>query len=260
MERVHIVGAPRTGTTLLLEMMLTAYRFDAFGQTEVSVLVPPPPNAGTTCTKYPTDLRVAGPLLEADPGQWFLHAVRDPRDVVVSVHNRAPDRYWTNLGQWRRITDYARPILSHPRFIEVRYEDLVGAPDETQCVIEERMPFLERVGGFSSFHERSRPSRQSFEAMRTLRPVDASSIGAWRKHKPRLAGQIKLHGSPTPDLIELNYERDGTWERELDGVEPDTQPGFWPDRPDEARMAAIMQREKAALEAYLRVRGLRLPE
>lgn len=255
-QRVHIVGAPRSGTTLMLEMMLGAYAFDAFAREEMSVLTPPPADARTTCTKLPRDVVLAAVLLPLDPGQWFIYILRDPRDVIVSLHGLDPSRYWASLWYWRRAHAFAQKAQGHPRFIEIRYEDLVQEPDRVQRELEARIPFLERQAAFSSFHQRALPSTQSIQAMRFLRPVDPSSIGAWRSHLPRVAGQILHHGSPTPELVALGYEQDEGWEAILAGVEPDLRPSRLAERPTQEKLQQSEAKNLAGLASYLVARGL----
>src|SRR4029078_8342385 len=132
---------------------------------------------------------------------------RDPRDVIVSVHNKAPDRYWVSLWYWRNAEGFARELIGHPRFLVVRYEDLVRAPDSIQDDLATKLPFLEQTQRFSAFHESAVSSKESLQARRPLRPVEASSVGPWRQHKPRIKGQIKIHGSPARELGELGYEK-----------------------------------------------------
>src|SRR5262245_37959193 len=94
LNRVHIVGSPRSGTTLLLELMASAFRFDHCIKDERPVLQPLPTQGGLWLSKRPFDYFAAPELLECDPAQWFIYTLRDPRDVVVSIHGLASDRYW----------------------------------------------------------------------------------------------------------------------------------------------------------------------
>lgn len=229
MKRVHVVGAPRSGTTLMLELLINGFVVDGFASEEQSVFALDRFDYDVFFSKNPRDVPAAGVLLDKDPDQWFIFMLRDPRDVVVSKHNRAPGRYWANLMQWRRALSEAAPFLGHARFLTIRYETLVANPDSVQERLMTLMPFLELKVAFSVFHKISAPSHQSLQAMRGLRPVSARSIGSWRHHKPRLAGQIKLHGDISKELIHLGYESDSDWLDELIGIVPDTQPGFWPD-------------------------------
>ncbi len=222
MKRIHIVGSsPRTGTTLMAELLVNGFEIDGYARREMSVFQRPREEFAVFCSKRPIDILSARAVLRADPDLWIVHMVRDPRDVVVSRHGKAADRYWTNLRVWKEYRRAARKAEGHPRFLTVRYEDLVQGPDRVQAQLMERMPFLQKRADFSAYHRIAQPSAQSLEAMKGVRPVTASSVGAWRDHKPRLAAQIDLHGPIGADLIELGYEKDSAWMQELDGVTPD---------------------------------------
>jgi hypothetical protein len=114
------------------------------------------------------------------------------------------------------------------------------------------MPFLVRRADFADFHRHARPSEKTIEALGGVRPVDTSSIGAWRQHKPRLAGQLALHGPITRELIELGYEVDDGWLKELDGVVPDTRPSRFPEHSTfKRRFDRTMERYVATLRYAL---------
>ena len=127
MKRIHITGSPRSGTTLMLEMMITGYKIDSYCREETSVLSVPGSVArgNIICTKNPNEWRIIPGLISADPNQWFVFMIRDPRDVIVSKHKFRPEQYWTNLGLWQRSWSAIRDCLSHERLVQVRYEDLV---------------------------------------------------------------------------------------------------------------------------------------
>jgi hypothetical protein len=254
MQRIHIVGPPRSGTTLMLELLVTGFRIDAYCPEEVSVLTLPPDPASVLCTKFPGETHLVAPLLDADPQQWFVFMLRDPRDVIVSRHGLAPDRYWANLWQWRRAWNEVRSRAQHERLIVVRYEALARAPDTVQSEIAARLPFLDSKAPFSEYHLHSRPSAQSLQALRSVRPVTVDSVGAWRRNKSRVAGQLLIHGAIAQELIELGYEPDDRWLEELEGVDPDLTPGFWPEQPS-AEFAARRRRQLSEeLPRYLSLR------
>ena len=160
---------------------------------------------------------------------YAIYMLRDPRDMVVSRHGADAKRYWASLKYWKTYTPYARRLDSHSRFIMVRYEDLVAQPDAVQAHLMERMPFLVSRGPFSQYHELAQPSEAAMKALRGVRPVSSASVGSWRKHLPRVVGQLQRHGSITEDLIAYGYEEDDTWERELEGIEPDLEASHWPE-------------------------------
>jgi pimeloyl-ACP methyl ester carboxylesterase len=220
--RVHVVGSsPRTGTTLLTELLVMAFEVDGFADHERSIFREPHLPCAIYVSKDPKDVNVAARVLALDPQLWILHMVRDPRDVVVSVHARDPDAYWTHLRLWKRYRRSARRAEGHPRFLTIRYEDLVRDPDGVQDLIENRLPFLKRRRRFSEFHRFADPPPRSLEALSGVREIAADRIGRWRDHKPRLLAQLTRHGPIDRDLVELGYERDASWRRELAGVAPD---------------------------------------
>ncbi len=210
----------------------------------------------TLLTKNPRDHFTVPHLLELDEELYFIFMLRDPRDVLVSKHGHAPDRYWGNMRLWRAAWKSIATVKEHPRLKIVRYEDLVGDPDGVQRKLAEFLPFLEMTGKFSDFHTRSKPTTQSLIAMGPLRPVTPESVGNWRSHKPRIVGQIQRHGSLVPDLIESGYETDDSWLAELEGIQPDLSPGFWPDERTDNLLKQLRRDFDVNLPAYLKKRGL----
>lgn len=254
--RVHVCGAPRSGTTLMQELMTTAFDLDSGGRHEHSLLRPPPPGLRNFCSKWP-DREHPRLALAVSPRLHIICMVRDPRDVVVSRHPQQPEIYWANLRMWFALHADIRRLRDHPRFHIVRYEDLVTDPDAVQARIAARIPALERRAAFSDFVRIARPSAAAIRAMGGLRDIDAASIGAWRKAPARVAGQIRLHGDVAPALIELGYEPDASWRAALVGVEPDLAPGYWSNRPP-ARLSK--RRLRGRLRQWRRLAGFALHE
>ena len=233
-ERIHIVGPQRSGTTLMQALFGTCFDIDGVTTQEQRLCRRGPAGERVLMTKRPGDEILAPLLLPLDPHLWFVFMLRDPRDVVVSEHGREPGKYWSNLRVWRQSLDIYMKLKDHPRFLVVRYEDLVTAPDDVQRDLARRMPFLRAVVPFSQYHEHvSRAAAQSGQfnrAMRGIRPVTTESIGAWRAHLPRVKRQLKMHGGITSDLIAMGYEPDNSWRRILDDVKPDAEISMIPDR------------------------------
>jgi len=230
MHRIHIAGAsPRTGTTLLAEAMVACFDIELYSEHEARIFASAPRPGGVFLTKAPRDILLAGEALARMPLLHVIFMLRDPRNVIVSRHRRDPSRYWAGLKFWRAYTAAARPLQNHPRFIMLRYEDLLDDPDAVQAGLVKQMPFLRVTLPFSRYHEVARPADDAVAALGGVRPINPGRRDAWRQHLPRIAGQIALHGSIAGDLIEFGYETDDTWMRALDGVKPDTSPGFWPE-------------------------------
>lgn len=252
MTRIHVVGTPRSGTTLMLELLVNGFEVDGHSPKEQSVLdVRNPLPRGVYCSKHVRDTALAWLLLRCDPNLWIVFMLRDPRDVIVSRHGKSPELYRTDLRRWRRGRVAAGRAATHARCIIVRYEDLARRPDEVQRMLALRIPLLRVKAPFSEYHLAARPSRQSLIAMHGVRPVSAASIGAWRDHKPRIVAQTLLHGSLSRDLIELGYEPDESWLQSLKGIEADFRFGF---RKNRASLRRRLGR-KAALLHYVAVCG-----
>ncbi|MFT4560438.1 MAG: hypothetical protein ACI9BW_000172 [Gammaproteobacteria bacterium] len=228
MHRIHITGAsPRTGTTLIAEAMIASFDIDCFCDHEARIFTPPPRDGKVFLTKSPRDILLAQAALKQSSQLHVIFMLRDPRDVIVSRHNRNPDRYWAGLKFWKAYTQAARPLLQHPRFITLRYEELVSDPDATQGELAKRLPFLAHRSAFSKFHQVAKPTQDSVTALGGVREISTARVTNWRNHLPRVAGQIALHGSIVQDLIEFGYEHDDSWLREIDGVVPDLTPSHW---------------------------------
>lgn len=93
--------------------------------------------------KTPLNVRSIAWILDRFPEARFLHVIRDGRDVVCSMRQH-PDRQWAEGGwvkihrplpleryaeRWVRDTEAGIAHRGDPRYLEVRYEDLVGEPE-----------------------------------------------------------------------------------------------------------------------------------
>ena len=222
MERVHIVGiSPRTGTTLLAELMTCCFEFDGWAKHELNVYYSPKPKVARFCSKNPRDLLRASRYLRRFSKLWILCMMRDPRDIIVSRHGLAPDAFWSNLGIIEPRFRVLNQIPEHPRFITVRYEDLVSNPDKVQAELEATIPFLLRKHAFSSFDQVARPAQKSLRAMNGLRVISTDSMNRWKNDLPRVKAQIERYGNIDEMLQVLGYETDSGWRDILDKVEAD---------------------------------------
>ncbi len=164
-EPVFIVGMPRSGTTLL-EQILSAHP-DVFGAGELALFArvlrqhgaPAPataapigrdyvaavrrlsPDAARVTDKMPGNYQNLGAIAAALPNATIIHARRDPVDTCLSCFQQsfARGQHWSydleELGHQYRIYE---GIMNHwravmpERFIEIDYEDVV-ADLETQA-------------------------------------------------------------------------------------------------------------------------------
>lgn len=209
---IHIVGcSPRSGTTLMQEMMVTCFEIAHYCEHERSLFKEELRSCGVTCTKHPREILYAAGALRANANLHVIYMVRDPRDVIVSRHANSPGQYFAGLGFYLRADRYAARLANHPRFVVVRYEDLVQAPDAVQDYIEQRLPFLKREHPFSAFHLHAKVSEDSSQALNGVRPPSAKDIGKWRHHQLRVSAQFKKFPSAVEVLIRHGYEDDAKW-------------------------------------------------
>ena len=156
--------------------------------------------------KTPLNIRHLDWIMDRWPDARIVHVLRDGRDVVCSMREH-PDRRWVD-GHWvkelnpRSVEEYARRWVSDtaagmrwrgdPRYLEVRYEDLVRAPEAT---LAEVLTFL----------------GEPFEA--GLLAVDPSAAAAamvsTSNGRPDAAGAITTTSM-------------GRWQRDLDATDRET--------------------------------------
>ncbi len=229
-KHIHIVGCvPRSGTTLMTELMTTCFDIDGHTEHEYSVFKEFPSPCDILCTKNPNDIKRVSYPLSVNPNLYVIYLLRDPRDAISSrshKNNRNEKKIWGNLKTWKEHHAIAERLEKHPNFITIKYEDLVSEPDEVQRGLQQRLPFLNIKYLFSEYHLQAKPSSKSEAALGGLRPISPVSIGNWKENKPYIKAQIEKYGDISELLIELGYERDTSWMSELDGVEPDNQDEF----------------------------------
>ncbi len=255
MRRLHIVGCPRSGTTLLLELMSTCFTSDGFCRHEQSIFTPVAECGIVYFTKQPNDIRQLRHIFHRDEELCVIYLGRDPRAVITSRHREHPGQYFCNYRVWRECDRAAAHYRGHPRFLDLRYEDLVADPDGVQRRIAAKFTFLRQRHRFSEYHEHARPSEASRHAMNGLRAVNRESLDKWRHHLPRVAEQYARHPALAADLVRLGYEQDDRWLDLLRGVQPARYPCRYPER--RPRLRAWEQSLRVYLKSlrYLRQRG-----
>lgn len=255
MIRIHITGAPRSGTTLLQGLMGASFSGVTAPQGETR-LWDSVPREGIVCTKNPNDTLLAPLLLPLDKHLHFVCMVRDPRDVISSRHYKAPDQYFTNLRVWREHAELIHRFRDHPRFHVVLYENLVQTPDTVQSALVAAMPFLARKAAFSAYTGAAAEDLVEAEALNGVRSVEPGQIGNWKDHKARVKGQIILHGNLDRDLIEFGYEKQSGWDDDLAYIESDRRPSAAPESLSPLKRASRGFNRWLHAGAYLRQRML----
>lgn len=175
--------------------------------------------------KTPQNIRHLDWILERFPQASIIHIIRDGRDVVCSMRQH-PDWRWSN-GGWqkvlvpRSIEWYAKRWLgdtaagmawrADPRYVEVRYEDLVADPEAVLRTICDGIGVALDAAWLAQVSRRADdvppdghagdvPGRPDYEGA-----VSSASVGRWREDLTAAERRevVRLCG---PRLRELGYE------------------------------------------------------
>lgn len=220
--RIHVVGSsPRSGTTLMFELLTSCFQVEKFGDHEISLFSTPSHPRDVFVSKKPTDFIHVCRVLRWDPMLHVIYMQRDPRDVVTSRHNKEPDRYWCDFNVWRRNENLLPRLAGNPRLFACRYEDLVADPDRIQADLQARFGFLRQLHAFSEFDKVNRSSDAAKRAMNGVRQISTDSIGKWRENLPRLAAQVSQFPDLPQRVVDAGYETDPAWAGILAEIVPD---------------------------------------
>ena len=204
----------------MMELMWRCFEFSGRSEHEVALFEPIPAGETLYLTKKPPDtIRLARAFL-ADEQLFVIAMLRDPRSVVSSKHPKRADVYFSGFRRWRQYAEAIAHLEHHPRYLVIRYEDLIKDPDGVQSTICQRFPFLTQRGRFSDYPEGARVPERASQSLLGVRPFDPARILGWRDHLPRVKGQLQNFPDMQTWLVDLGYESDRAWMKLLDGVEP----------------------------------------
>jgi LPS sulfotransferase NodH len=173
--------------------------------------------------KTPQNIRHLRWVSDRFPQASIVHIIRDGRDVVCSMRQH-PDWRWVE-GEWQKVlvprsTEwYARRWLADvaagiawrhdPRYVEVRYEDLVADPQAVLRTVCDGIG----AGHDDAWLRAIGPAEPAATAVsgQTKRPdyegaVSAISVGRWRSDLSA-DEQAEVERLCGPQLRELGYER-----------------------------------------------------
>lgn len=217
---VLILGMPRSGTTLIEQILSRHSRVGAAGElvfwnvegrtwnrgglnAEVahrmiagyqSLLRERHPAAARVTDKMPYNFQWIGLAHILFPNACFIHVRRDPVDTCLSIY-RTPfdfDQGWMSsrenlvryYRQYARLVAHWRTVLPGDRLLEVEYETLVAAQEaETR-----------RILGFCGLDwedpclspEESRSAIRTASVWQARQPVYGDAVERWRRYEPWL--------------------------------------------------------------------------
>jgi hypothetical protein len=159
------------------------------------------------------------------PESPLIHVIRDGRDVVCSLLTmnwvnpqtgrpieytrdaRKAAEYWVSAVQTGRKA--ARDPSLGPRYMELRYEDIVGQPERT---LRELFGFIEEPWdpAVLEFHQKERSLAGESSAAQVSKPLYGASVGRW-KEDLNPADKQALKDVAGDLLVELAYAADHDW-------------------------------------------------
>jgi hypothetical protein len=257
-KRIHVTGSPRSGTTLLLALLLSCFDIDGGVPQERRLKRTPPSNCRIVCTKFPNETDFAARMLHLDPDLHVIFMLRDPRDVIASRSHLRPSVYLTNLRIWRENLEQARPYFGHRRFHVVYYRDLTENPDLIQRRIAREIPFLRPRRRFSKYTDHAREEGGNWLKSMHMRggPIARDRGENWRRHLGRVKGQLIIHGDVSDALIEFGFEPNKSWLFALDSVMPDFKSSAADERTGLGKRITRLWRNSTGSIAYLSRRYL----
>ena len=160
--------------------------------------------------KMPSNFLFAGLIHRILPDARIIHVRRDPVDTCLSCYTKLFTREQqfaydqTELGRfyrsYDRLLDHWRTVLPADRFIEVRYEDIVG---DIERESRRMLAFcgLDWDPACLDFHHTARIIRTA-SLNQVRQPLHADSIGRWRPYAQYLAPLLDALGISAAPAVE----------------------------------------------------------
>lgn len=148
-------------------------------------------------------------ILSIFPKVKFLHLLRDGRDVVASkVVKNGDESLYSAVHRWKTCIKRSRQIqkkIAGQQFLEVRYEELVTAPEATLHQVCEfiGIDYDQRMLDYWKLPSTVEHKHKTYH-QNLAKPVFSTSIGSW---KDRLSNQqlAFIMNTIQPELESLGY-------------------------------------------------------
>jgi hypothetical protein len=220
MTPIFIIGMPRSGTTLLEQIVSMHPEVGAGGELNfwnergiawhrsgeagnerwflahaavdyLRVLHGIAPRAARVTDKMPFNFLWAGLIHLAFPSALIIHCNRDAVDTALSIHQTHfhPSLAFPTGGVelveyfrvYQRLIEHWRNVLPAERFIEVDYEDLTSAPEP---VIRRIIAACRLTWNDACLHPESNSRAvKTPSKWQTRQPIYRSSVARWRRYE-----------------------------------------------------------------------------
>jgi len=153
-----------------------------------------PATATRWVEKSPSNIRHIEKISAYTGGQFkFIQIIRDGRDVILSRHPTAPDRYWVEPERWINDVTVGLKWMNDPHVYTIKYEDLLSNYEVTIRGICDHIG-IATTPEILNWHKHARVT-ENRAFFSKVQPLSTSSIGKWRdpKNEKRVA---QLTGKP----------------------------------------------------------------
>lgn len=178
--------------------------------------------------KTPNTIRAIERVLTWYPNGKLIHIIRDGRDVVCSLRNHPRERVRNgqivqmnpsnpvqkSAKRWLDDTMHGIAFRGHPRYMEIRYEELVRHPEKGFRKVFDFIgePFESEVLSPDE-QESVRPGQNLNNADASL-AISSKSVGRWKKDLSAEECQVFIDIAGEL-LIALGDVQDHSWSREI---------------------------------------------
>jgi tetratricopeptide (TPR) repeat protein len=215
---IFVIGLPRSGTTLVEQILSVHPKITAMGETQggplsiidTSELSPTSLEtiaqaywrvsghlAGTkpfATDKLPNNYEIAGILARAFPDALFVHLRRAPMDslfgALKTLFGEGAYRWSYSLDdlaeayrQYRRLTDHWRATFG-PRMVDITLEELIAAPEPQIRALLEGLGLEFQEACLSP--EKSAVAVSTASSVQIRKPINASGVGRWKRYREQL--------------------------------------------------------------------------
>ncbi len=182
--------------------------------------------------KTPGHIRALRRIWRDFPAARFVNVMRDPRDVAASYLDHTlyarvfGDDVTRAVMKWIEAARIHRQVNSDPRYLMIRFEDLVAQPDQYLDAIQSFLGLPPEPGILRLYESAKLTLPNNPNHVNINRPISASRIAAWKTRlskedvayvesfarKEMLALGYAPSGGPLISAAELNARRLRYWQ------------------------------------------------
>lgn len=213
-KRVIICGCPRSGTTLMNELLRCYDDIYVMNREEYALRFPYIVlKEKYIATKHPIDFRHLNKITDTFNNPFIIFLLRDPRDVIVSEHFKNKGHYLINYPTWAdAINQYEK--FNYENKMLIHYEELIKDPGLIQKQLAKSLD-LEIKSDFNNFHNNVTHTHEDIKSLGGIRPIDPKNSGKHMRpeHFNRIKEQLLSHPAMSEQLIKYGYAIDRQWEK-----------------------------------------------